>query len=208
MKKTQQQLKAEFLKELETTSSRRNSQKMVDYIFKNAVYFVELHDWGIFYIEKPKIETRFCFWYSDSPYDNKDRERANKAEEYARTNEDYFLEENLEDINRDIEELKHALNSENLRNTKLENFYILKHHWNWDLETCKIRSFEILDKYEAELEKMRLKENEIEEMTRQDLENRLEGLEIVKAQFIKRLNTYLKRYWLEKLHTWTYWRDA
>jgi hypothetical protein len=44
-------------------------------------------------------------------------------------------------------------------------------------------------------------------MSKQDIENMLDWLEIAKANFTKRLQTYLKRFWLSKLHTWTYWRD-
>ena len=36
----------------------------------------------------------------------------------------------------------------------------------------------------------------------------VEGLKFGLAQFRKRLDSYLKRYGLTKLHTWTYWADA
>lgn len=35
----------------------------------------------------------------------------------------------------------------------------------------------------------------------------IKGYEVVKEQFIKRLNTYLKRYGLTKLNVWTYLSD-
>ena len=35
----------------------------------------------------------------------------------------------------------------------------------------------------------------------------LYGVEVVKEQFKKRLNTYLKRYGLTKIHSWTYLSD-
>lgn len=35
----------------------------------------------------------------------------------------------------------------------------------------------------------------------------IEGLELEKASFIKRLNTYLKRYGLSKVRTWSYLVD-
>ena len=210
MKKTQAQLKAEYLTELENTSTWRDSKHMQEYIYKKTAFLVELHDWGMLEIEKPTIETKFCFWYHDSPYDTNDYDRANDAENYARTHEDYFINENLEGLNRSIENIKEALNSENLRTKHCNNYYILKHHWNWDSENCKIRGFDVLDKYEEKGEKARqqMNGNDLELMTREDLENWLEWLETVKAQFTKRLNTYLKRYWLSKLHTWTYWADA
>ena len=210
MKKTQAQLKADFRKELENTSSWRNDPHMQDYIEKEANYIVELHDGGIMYIEKPKIETRFCFGYSLSQYDSESYDRANEMENEAMTNENYFLQQNLEDLERTEEELKKAIESENLRNTKCQNYYILKHHRTGDTNECKIRSYSICDKWDLEEEKRRLArfENELEEMTKEALENWLEGIQTVKAQFTKRLNTYLKRYGLTKLHTRTYWADA
>ena len=40
-----------------------------------------------------------------------------------------------------------------------------------------------------------------------DIQAIIDGLEVVKKQFEKRLNTYLKRYGLSKLNVWTYLRD-
>lgn len=210
MKNTQEQLKLSFYKELETTSTWRNSEYMINAIKKDLAYVVPLHDGWMLIIDKPKIETSFCFGYSDSCYDDSDYKRAQGAAEYARTQQDYFINENLEGINKTIEALQNAIDSENLRTRHCENYYILKHHWNWDQDDCKIRGFDILDKYEAKAENARrqMNWNELEQMTKEDLENWLEGLQIVKAQFIKRLNTYLKRFWLSKLNVWTYWRDA
>jgi hypothetical protein len=36
----------------------------------------------------------------------------------------------------------------------------------------------------------------------------LEGLKFGLSMFKKRLDTYLNKYGLSKLHTWTYWADA
>ena len=102
----------------------------------------------------------------------------------------------MEGIEKQIENIKEALESENLRNKRGNNYYILKHHRSGDVENCKIRSFSEVSRRELEQEKHDLQRfnNSLEEMTREDLENWLEGLEIVKTQFTKRLNTYLKRY--------------
>jgi len=44
MKKTQAQLKAEYLTELENTSTWRDSKHMQEYIYKKTAFLVELHD--------------------------------------------------------------------------------------------------------------------------------------------------------------------
>lgn len=36
----------------------------------------------------------------------------------------------------------------------------------------------------------------------------IKAVEYRLKQFEKRLHTYLKRYGVSKIHTWTYWRDA
>jgi len=46
------------------------------------------------------------------------------------------------------------------------------------------------------------------EMTADERKAIIKGLRWGRAQFEKRLNTYLKRYGVSKIHTWTYWADA
>ena len=46
-----------------------------------------------------------------------------------------------------------------------------------------------------------------QEATIEDIKLILETLEAEKAKFLKRLNTYLKRYGLSKIHSWTYLVD-
>ena len=45
-------------------------------------------------------------------------------------------------------------------------------------------------------------------LTSEEKELIINGLEYGLKLFRKRLDTYLKRYGLSKLHTWTYWADA
>ena len=47
----------------------------------------------------------------------------------------------------------------------------------------------------------------IRDLTPKDKEQILASLEIEKAKFTKRLNTYLKKYGLSKINTWTYLVD-
>ena len=83
------------------------SPKMVDYCMKKAAYIVELSDGDFAEIDKPTIETDFCFGYgmygvsTDEDYD-----RAASMERHARTNESYFVQENLKGIDRMIEQFQ------------------------------------------------------------------------------------------------------
>ena len=47
-----------------------------------------------------------------------------------------------------------------------------------------------------------------DEISEEDRERLYEGYVKLCNDFEKRLRTYLKRYGLTKVHSWTYWRDA
>lgn len=49
--------------------------------------------------------------------------------------------------------------------------------------------------------------DEFQRLTEQDEAKYLAALEKVRADFVKRLNTYLKKYGTSKLHTWAYLSD-
>jgi hypothetical protein len=46
-----------------------------------------------------------------------------------------------------------------------------------------------------------------EQLTQDEINRIIEGFQEVKKAFTKRLNTYLKRYGLTKVHSWTYLSD-
>lgn len=47
----------------------------------------------------------------------------------------------------------------------------------------------------------------LQPMSEEDKAIVIEALTAEREKFSKRLDTYLKRYGTNKLHTWTYWRD-
>jgi hypothetical protein len=87
--------------------------------------------------------------------------------------------------------------------------YILKHEHSGDADDCALRSIEWVWYYDYELEKNRLERlwDSLTEASNDDIDAILEWYEKARDLFQKRLSTYLKRFWLSKLHTWTYWRD-
>ena len=48
---------------------------------------------------------------------------------------------------------------------------------------------------------------DLEMLTKEERQELVKGYEEVRKAFIKRLNTYLKRYGLSKVRTWTYLSD-
>lgn len=152
---------------------------------------------------KPSIQTRFCFGYGQNGIEaDGDYDRAREQEKNMETNKKAFINANLEDLNKSIEDIETFITQwkdkeEKFFSSRYNKIFICKNSynhlaylaWSWDYEN--IRNTEMIIK-EATKEDLIL----IIEVYKQQIEN-----------FKKRLNTYLKRYGLSKLRTWTYLVD-
>ena len=189
---TQKELKQRYA-DILAAEVWKGDKKMVDYCVKKAGCIVELVNGDIVAIEKPSIKKDFCFGYSDSRYDTEDYDRANNMAEHARKSTEYFLEQNMKDINETIDSLEGKGS----------------YRWEWRVaipyygqpKDSKLKSILCVDCYESRGKEYPLLEGE-------DLQRVIEGYKVVKADFEKRLNTYLKRYGLSKVNSWSYWQDA
>ena len=200
--KTQKELKAQYLKELELNSTWAKEPTMITYCYNKASVIVELKDWWLYVIEKPSIQKDFCFWYyTDS--DGSDYQRANEMAKYASKEVSYFLERNLRDIDDYIERLQDIL--EKWYDDMDKDVAVYKHHWNWDSEDCLIREICFLRDIDIDFEKRR---QEIEKADKEDVETILNWYIKARELFKKRLQTYLKKYWLTQVNTWSYRADA
>lgn len=146
----------------------------------NAAYFVKLDSGDIVGIEKPKIKTRFCFSYGycgvSTPEDYNNAEACAK---HARTKQQYFIDENLKQLD--------YPDTTNHQDT-----------WALQLGNGVARIVEGARYYNAKA---------LQPLTENDLQRVADAYEVVKQAFIKRLNSYLKRYGLTKIDTWTYLSD-
>lgn len=172
-----------------------NDQRMVDHCVKEAAHIVELENGDILAISKPRIEKNFCFGYSDSRYDTEDFDRANDMADHARKSQDYFIEQNMKGID-DMIALLEGKDSN-----------------RWVFKVCIPYSGQpMYSKLKAIHQYHRWDESEyakhFPELAGEDLRRVIEGYKVVKADFEKRLNTYLKRYGMSKVKAWSYWRDA
>jgi len=152
-----------------------------NYHLEHAAEFVRLSSGTIITIEKPHIETSFCF--GESGYDYEDALASARA---AKENADFFRTENMKDIQRWIDAL-----------TGGGCVWIHENRGRTEIY-CTTTGFRpaylgMEGYYEA---------------TEADRAALLDGYRKVYAGFEKRLNAYLKRYGLSKVHSWTYWRDA
>lgn len=153
--------------------------------------------------DKPRIKTSFCFGYGQNGISTEeDYERASEQEKNMETNQQTFINANLEDLKESIERIETFISQwidkkEKFFSSRYNKIFICKNSfdhlaylaWSWDYDN------------------IRNKDDIIKEATKEDL---LLIIEVYKQQienFKKRLNTYLKRYGLSKLTTWTYLVD-
>lgn len=177
----------------------KNDAGMMKHLKTTIAAVVELENGDLIPIDKPRIETRFCFGYG--LYGRSTEEEYNDAEnmrQHAETSRDYFIKENLKGIEETIKELN---------DDSFEVYTALA--YIGQAEGTKTKSYHIT----------RLCNNpeynpawwanykELAKMTTADRERLIKAYEEVKQDFIKRLNTYLKRYGLSKVYTWTYLVD-
>ena len=150
---------------------------------KNWGYAVKLSDgWCI--IDKPRIENKFCFHDEGPQYDFY---CSLMADEKKLRN--YFLSENLADIDGEIANLRknEPLYTRPKSNNSVE---VLTH-------------YAIYGFYEYAQGK-----KEPRQITPEERASLLTAYGIIRQNFEKRLQAYLKKYGTSKLHTWTYWADA
>lgn len=162
----------------------------LDYYTDETALLVEIGG-KVFDFDKPKIETRFC--HADEP-----EEEVREWRKAVRTYE-YFRNENMSGIEGAIKtlaegELGKAYESDNGR--LIWGLFIYKQNNNlWRFGTDSDRFYLTADSEATPMD----------EETRQAL---LAGYKEVAKAFEKRLSAWWKRYGADKLHTWTYWRDA
>lgn len=166
----------------------------IDYWLKNHCGFVELDGGYIFFIDKPRIETRFCFgygWYAQST--EEEEKEALKQAENARKFE-YFYKENIDKIQNKID----LLNNEDYKHFLFAS-YVNENCLMVEVSGCKW--FELENRYNN------CKDCIVRELTQDDKEKIIAALEVEKEKFSKRLKTYWKKYQDTKLTIWTYNRD-
>ena len=163
----------------------KGSKSMIAYACHKISDCYETEKGFLIEFETPTIKKDFCFGYDDWYTKQED---ADDMAEHARTNERYFIEKNLEEINSLIKSLEES-----------EKVYARKSY----NDAVNLRSL-VFEKY------LRTYENErkdCEELSGADVAGLIEMAKNERRKFEKRLGTYLKRYGTSKLNIWTYYRD-
>lgn len=199
--KNQKELKEKYM-DIIKTEVWKNNEKMQEFARKESAYIVELSNGNIISIDKPRIQTSFCFGMGMyATYTQEEFEAAEGLVEKARTETSYFMNENMKQITEKIVALEKA------KNGKRECYTFIA--YSGQPETSDLMGYctvNIFDnpKYAAyrwaDLHAVR-------KLDANDIQLIIDGLEDVAKKFEKRLNTYLKRYGLDKLNVWTYCVD-
>lgn len=172
---------------------------MMRYFEKELSGVYELTDGKLFAYEKPRIETRFCFGYGYCATSTEEEEReADRMAEHAAKSEKYFMAQNLKCIDELIVMVKTGRPS---------NAY------DWEEYTVKlspkyigspdIKVWNITAKRLGEPDSINGKNMAID-LTEADRALLLAALEAERDKLKKRLKTYLKRYGMSKVKTWSY----
>lgn len=180
-----EQLKEKF--ESEYKKAWNNSTSMQNYCIKKLSNGVQLENGLLIEFEKPNIKKNFCFSAGQNGVTTSEEwNSANEMASYARTSEKYFISENME-IYKSLENILES-----------ETVYLNKYS-KYNYINCDAISDEL--PYQEWL-----RVNFIE-LTQKDIENLKKVVEEEKTKFLKRLNTYLKRYGLSKVNSWSYISD-
>lgn len=167
----------------------KNDKKMIDYCIKKTSVIREYEE-KILAVYKSRIETNFCFGYGWSGISNgEDQQDAYNMAEHAKKDYQYFIDENLKEIDREIKRLN---------DNRFDIWYNPKYYSQSkdnpliNLEIILYDHFKSDDHLKAPDDMINLY---------------IEMLEEEKKMFTKRLNTYLKRYGLTKIRSWAYLVD-
>ena len=166
------------------------SSYMKDYYRKEAEQIAKIKD-GYLIVDKPRIKTSFCFgsgWNGISSLE--EDEIANDLANQARTDEDYFLEENLQELNKRIKVLEDSLISDA---DSFNKAVLIKNGFN---------QYSVAARHHAEYW-----DEEYTEATEKEVKEILSLYVSVRENFKRRLSIYLKKYGLTKINSWTYLRD-
>lgn len=199
--RTQKELKEKYMNIIKT-EVWQDDFRMQEYSRKECEYVVELSNGNIISLDKPRIQKDFCFGMGMyASYTDEELEEAEALADKARTDVQYFIDQNMKQITDKIKVLKEALEG------KRECYTYI--NYSGQPETSDLMTYtpcRICDNPEFDPRRWQ-RLHAVKKLSSDDIQLIIGGLEEVAKKFMKRLNTYLKKYGLEKLNVWTYCRD-
>lgn len=172
---------------------------MVDYCVNEIAHAVRLSNGLILTIDKPKIQTSFCFGESGYDYDD----AVNMAYRVSKT-EEYFKSANMREFETIISDLKQCREIDKWGSRKMYAYLRVSSY-------CGCEDRVVCELYTSDMWPESVKMNtgrEPEQLPDADIDTAIALFEEARDAFKKRVDAYWKRYGSSKLKTWTYWRDA
>ena len=174
--------------------------EMATFCTKGTARIIETSNGHYITIDKPRIDTDFCFGYSDSRYDTEDFDRAIRMAEHAKTSELYFIRANLKQMKETLAILKSIQRGSRVWTA------LTQIHYSGSPPDTKAYAWSIIKSWNGIPEYM-VEQSNVKEMDSETLDRLITGYKMEIVVFHKRLRTYLKRYGMSKVRTWTYWAD-
>lgn len=188
-----------------------NGLKMLDYHIKRYPLAVRLTDGRVIFCERHGLETSFCFGHGQNGITTEDESRrARENERHASSNEDYFISENMKGIRRMVVKAKGFYKGD------FEGYRDSKYCYSYSVRPKEGRKeqqifFSDYNKENlASLERHYLHPDQFETLALIEGEDRQRIVALYEAEEanrFRRVQSYLKRYGLSKLKTWTYLVD-
>ena len=208
MKARQKELKEQYRKALEKYVWA-SAPDMVDFCVNEVLWIAELSNGMLVPISKEKIETRFCFGFRLSSYgDDGSYDAAGRMAQFAREDVNHFIEKNMDGFQRWLSDLRGE-------------------GWGWSVPYLRvkylglpndsnIRSLNFMTGARYGFDNYIGKEGTFVQdgsfidyvPSADDVQTLIEAHEIAQSLHYKKVMSYLKRYGLSKVNTWTYWEDA
>lgn len=190
----------------------KSDSRMVDYCANKAAEVAHLPGGELVVIDKEGIKKDFCF--GESGYD---ADEAAASAAHARSSEDYFKSRNMEHFDSLIAEISNSTTGEGyMRMVIYTNGAYFSQPDDCNLHSIGFaRLTDIIDACggscrldELPGKPLTVRFQPCRIATREEHEIILSAYDAARAAHEKRVNTYLKRYGLSQVHSWTYWRDA
>lgn len=175
-------------------------KQMIDYCIKELSNECVLSNGHIVTFQKPRIKKSFCFGYSLSSTDSESYDTANELARNAKEDQIGFVRENIECSGIKI------MYDKLLKAEKV--YYNLNRYGMLDARNLYDQDDEYHFRYNYGEQSEMYKQYIQFELNDDDKKLIMSKLSEEIQKFVKRLNTYLKRYGLRCVDSWSYWQDA
>lgn len=168
----------------------RGEERWKKYYNQNIFDAITLSTGEIIEIENHDIKTSFCYGHGFCGVStDEDEDRANRLAEAVSSNEQFFIDENMEDVDCYIKRVE-----------GWQEFRIVDRYYTQ--KDNRIKSIVFYDEWN---DGQRYKDAPV--LSDEDKTRYVQALKEERENFLARLKTYLKRYGLSKVTSWSYLSD-